>query len=99
MQKPSLCDYRDVYILMSETVTVVGAEAYNTAIAADRKGKKAIFKNCALFTDWITEINNTQVNNEKDLDVVMPIYNLIEYGDNYAKNIPKFMAILQIWAK
>ena len=89
MLKSSLCDYHDECILVSGTITVVGAEAYNTAIAADRKSKKAIFKNCALFTDWITEINNTQVNNEKGLNVVMPIYNLIEYSDNYAKKHPK----------
>ena len=39
-------------------------------------------KNCPLFTDCITEIKNTQVDNAKDLDVVTPMYNLREYSDN-----------------
>ena len=43
---------------------------------------EVIFKNCALFTDYINEINNTHVDNAKDLDVVMPMYNLVEYSDN-----------------
>ena len=47
--------------------------------------KKVIFKNCAPFTNCTTEINNTQIDNAKDIDIVMPMYNLIEYSDNYAK--------------
>ena len=43
------------------------------------------FKNCALFINCISEINNTQVDNAKDIDIVMPMYNLIEYSDNYVK--------------
>ena len=45
--------------------------------------KKVIFKNCTPFTDCINEINNTQVDKAKDLDAVMPMYNLIECSDNY----------------
>ena len=45
--------------------------------------KKVIFKNCAPFTTCISEINNTQIGNAKDIDVAMPMYNLIEYKDNY----------------
>ena len=44
-----------------------------------------IFKNCAPFTDCISEINNTQVDNAKYIDIVVPMYNLIEYSDNYSK--------------
>ena len=40
-------------------------------------------KNCAPFTVCISKINNTQIDNAKDIDVVMPMYNLIEYTDNY----------------
>ena len=47
--------------------------------------KEVVFKNCALFTDCISEINNTQIDNDKDLNVVMPMYNLIEYNTNYSK--------------
>ena len=76
MLKSSLCDYSDAYILVKGTVTInntvaAGADANNT-------NKKVIFKNCAPFT-------NPQVNNAKDIDILIPMYNLIEYSDNYAK--------------
>ena len=44
-----------------------------------------MFKNCAPFTDCISETNNTQVDNAKYIDIVMPMYNLIEYSNNYSK--------------
>ena len=44
-----------------------------------------VFKNCAPFTYYISEINHTQVDNAKDIDIIMPMYNLIEYSDNYVK--------------
>ena len=69
---------------MSGNIIVVGVEADATVINTDRNNNQAIFKNCASFIDCITEINSTQVDNTKDLDV-MPIYNLIEYSDNYLK--------------
>ena len=53
--------------------------------AANNGDKEVIFKNCAPFTDCISKINNTQVDNAKDIDVVMPLHNLIEYSDNYSK--------------
>ena len=46
---------------------------------------KIIFKNCALFTDCIREINNIQVDNAKYINIVMPMYNLIEYSDDCSK--------------
>ena len=52
---------------------------------ANNSNKKVIFKNCAPFTDCISKINNTQVDNAKDIDIVMPMYNLIEYSNNYSK--------------
>ena len=52
---------------------------------ANNSNKKVIFKNCAPFTDCISKINNTQVDNAKDIDIVMPMYNLLEYSDNYSK--------------
>ena len=83
MLKSSFCDYSDAYILVKGTISV------NTTAAADANAnntnKKVIFKNCALFTNCISEINNTQIDNAKDIDIVMPMYNLIEYSDNYAK--------------
>ena len=67
---------------MSWTITVVGAGADDAAIATDRNNKQALFKNCEPFIDWIVEINTTQVDNAKDLDVVMVMCNLIEYSNN-----------------
>ena len=49
------------------------------------RDKEVRFKNCAPFSDCISEINNTQLNNAKHLDVVEPMYNLIEYSDIYSK--------------
>ena len=53
--------------------------------AANNTNKKVIFKNYAPFTNCISEINNTLIDNAKHIDVVMPMYNLIEYSGNYAK--------------
>ena len=47
--------------------------------------KNALCIKNALLTNCVSEINNTQVDNAKDIDIVMPMYNLIEYSDNYAK--------------
>ena len=47
--------------------------------------KEVVFKNCAPFTDCMSEINNTQTDSAKDIDVAMPMYNLIEYNDSYSK--------------
>ena len=52
--------------------------------AANNTNKKVIFKNCAPFTDCISKIDNTQVDNAKGIDIGMPMYNLIEYNDNYS---------------
>ena len=77
----SLCNYNDTYILVSVTITVP-----NTGTAANPDNtKNIIVKNCAPFIDCISEINNTQIDNAKDTDIVMPMYNLIEYSDNYSK--------------
>ena len=83
MLKSSLCDYSDAYILVKGTISVNNTAAEGAA--ANNTNKKVIFKNCAPFTNCISEINNTQIDNAKDIDIVMPMYNLIEYSDNYAK--------------
>lgn len=48
-----------------------------------KRNKQITFKNCAPFTNCISQMNNTQINNAKDLDDVMPMFNLIEYNNNY----------------
>ena len=85
MLKFSLCDYSDAYILVKGTITITGAGDNAAARQADGRDKGVVFKNCAPFTYCINEINNIQVDNAKDTDIVMAMYNLIEYSDNYAK--------------
>ena len=79
MLKSSLCDYSDAYILCKKTITVPNKAATNNP------NKNVIFENCTLFTDRISEINNTQVDNAKYVDVVIMMYNLIENSYNYSK--------------
>ena len=83
MLKSSLCGYSDAYILVKGTITVNNTAAQGAA--ANNTNKKVIFKNCAPFTNCISEINNTQIDNAKDIDTVIPTYNVIEYSDNHAK--------------
>ena len=86
MLKSSLCDYSDSYILVKGKITITGAGDDAAARQADERDKGVAFKNVfAPFTNCISEINNAQVDNAKDIDIVMPMYNLIEYSDNYAK--------------
>ena len=85
MLKSSLCDYSHAYILVKGRITIEGAGVDAAARQADERDKCVAFKNCAPFTNCISEINNTQIDNANDIDIVMPMYNLIEYSDNYAK--------------
>ena len=85
MLKSSLCDYSDAYILVKGTITINGRGADAAARQADERDKGVSIKNCAPFINCISEINNTQIDNGQDIDIVMPMYNLIEYSDNYAK--------------
>ena len=87
MLKSSLCDYSDAYIPVKGTITINNTAA---AAAVNNANKNAIFKNCAPFTNCISEINNTQIDNAKGIAIVMPMYNLIEYSDNYAKTSGSF---------
>ena len=63
-----------------------------TGNAVNNDKKKLIFKNCAPFTDCLSEINNAQLDNANDIGVVMPMYNLLEYSYNYSKT--QFWGIL-----
>ena len=82
MLRSSLCDYSDGYILVSTTITVPNTAAVGAAIINIRN---IITKNCASFTNYIGEINNPQVDNAKDIGIVMPMYNSIAYSDHYSK--------------
>ena len=83
MLRSSLCDYSDSYVLVQGTITVATTVAQGQA--NNVTNKKVMFKNCAPFTNCISRINNTQVDDVHNIDVVMPIYNLIECSDNYSK--------------
>ena len=83
--KSSLCDYSDACILVKGRITITGEGADAAAGQLDERDKGVIFKNCSPFIDCKTEINNTKINNDKDTDIVMPMYTLIEYSDNYSK--------------
>ena len=72
--KSNLCDYSDTYILVTGDITATGGDA-NTRVA---------FKNFAPFTKCITRINDEHIDNADNLDILMPMYNLIEYSDNYS---------------
>ena len=85
MLKYSLCDYSDAYIPVKGKITIPGEGDDAAAIQADERDKGVAYKNCAPFTNCISEINNTQIDNAKDIDIVMPIYDLIEYSDKYSK--------------
>ena len=85
MLRSNLCDYADSYILVKGTITITGAGANAYAGQADESDKGVTFKNCAPFTKCISRINNTDIDNDHDIDIVMPMYNLTEYSDNYSK--------------
>ena len=70
----NLCDYSDAYILVTGNINVTGGDA-NTKVA---------FKNCAPFKKCRTEINETFVDDAEHINIAMPMYNLIEYSDNYS---------------
>ena len=71
--KPNLCDYAEAYILVDGTIRAAAANA----------ATRLALKNCAPFTKCNLEINNEHVDTAKNLDITMPMYNVIEYSDNY----------------
>ena len=85
MLRSNLCDYADAYILVKGTITITGAGDDDAAKRLDERNKGVIFKNCAPFTKCISRINNTDIDTAQDIYIVMPMYNLIEYSDNYSK--------------
>ena len=85
MLKSSVCDYSDAYVLAKGKITITGEGDDAAARQADERDKGVAFKDCAPFTNCISETNNTQIDNCKDIDIIMPMYNLIEYSDNHSK--------------
>ena len=67
----------------------------NTRRSIDRRNMLLAFKNNAPFTNYISKINNVLIDNAEYLDIVIPMYNLIEYSKNYRKTTRKFLELLQ----
>ena len=84
MIRSILCDYSDAYILVEGTISVPNMEAEDVAV--NNINKKVVFKNCAPFTNCITEINNTQIKNAEHIDIVIPMHDLLEYSDAYIRH-------------
>ena len=82
MLRYNLCDYSDAYIPVKGNISVNNAAA--AAADPNDRNKKLIFKNCAPLL-CISKISNPQIDNAEYTDIVMPMYNLIEYCDNYSK--------------
>ena len=88
MLRSHLCDYADAYILVNGTITVTANEGANNI--RDKKNKPLILENNTPFASCITKNNNKLIEDAEDLDVVMPMYNLLECSKNYRKTIGSF---------
>ena len=86
MSRSDLCDYSDAYILVKGTITVNGV-VNEVESEIFRRNRPLILKSNAPFVSCMTKINNEFIENADDLDIVMPMYNLLEYSKNYSKTI------------
>ena len=88
MLRSNLCDYSDTYILVKGTITVTAPGANNNANnIRDKRNRPLILKNNVPFVSCITRINGELIEDADDLDIVTPMYNLLEYSKNYRKTI------------
>ena len=91
MLRSDLCDYSDAHILVKGTITVTADGDNNNADnIKDKRNRSLILKNNALFVSCITRINGELIEDADDLDIVMPMYNLLEYSKNYRQTIGSF---------
>ena len=70
-------------------ITITGAGDNAAARQADERNKGLIFKDCVLFINCKSDINYTEIDNAKDIDIVVPMYTLVKYIDNLEKNIQR----------
>ena len=82
MLRSNLCDYADAQVPVKGTITFSGTGDDDAAKQADERDKGVIFTNSVPFTKCISRINNADTDNTQDIDIVKPMYNLIEYSDN-----------------
>ena len=83
MIRSNLYNYCNAYVMLEGTITVPNTAA--SRVAVNDINKKVIFKNYAPFTNCKTEIHNTQVDDAQKTNIVIPMYNLTEYRDDYLK--------------
>ena len=83
--KSSLSCYSNACILVKGEIKITGVVADAAARQEDERDKGVISKSCAPFMNCKSEINDTEIHNAKDIDIVIPTYNLIEYSENYSK--------------
>ena len=79
MLRSDLCDFNDVYIVVKRDTALEGDND------ANKRNRNLAFKKNASFINCISKINGIKIDNAEDLDVVMPMYNLLEYSKNYWK--------------
>ena len=88
MLRSNLCDYSDAYLLVKGTITVTAPGVNNVANnIRDKRNRPVILKNNAPFVSCITRINGELIEDADDLDIVIPMYNLLEYSKNYRKTM------------
>ena len=96
MFKSSLSDYNDAYILVKGRITIARAGNNVGLRQPDEINKGVIFKNCAPFINCKSKINNIEIDNAKNTGIVMPMYNLIKYSDNYSKHLEVYDNIAEM---
>ena len=82
MLRSDLCDYGDAYIVVKGDIALTKTDGRDFI---DIRNRSLAFKNNAPFTNCVSKINNVLIDNAEDLDIVMLMYNLHEYGKNYRK--------------
>ena len=82
MLRSDLCDFNDAHIVVKRDISLTIATDRNFI---DLRGRFLAFKKNAPITNCISKINNVLIDNAEDLDIVMPMYNLLEYSNNYSK--------------
>ena len=83
MLRSDFCGYSDAFVVVKGKVTVSATDGANNI--RDKKNRPLAFKNNALFISCISKINGVLIENAEDLDIVMPMYNLLEYSKNFSK--------------
>ena len=81
--KPNHCDYSDAYILVTGNITATGGNA----------DTKVAFKNCASFTRCVAHINDEHIETAENVDIIMPMYNFLEYSDNMQTLLEAFISL------